>query len=117
MSGLDRFFKGRRRRRSQGEPAPLEVCDACGEAFVQPIRWSESGPEAWWLLLRCGACGMWRELFARNEDVEAYDRFLDRGTEAIARDAHRLDRERLFAEADTFAEALKRDLITADDFV
>ena len=107
---------GRRRRGRYRRKVPLQVCVACGEAFVYPVTWSESGPESWWLLLRCGSCGVWRELFARDDAVEAYDRFLDRGTAAITREANQLDRERLAAQVDSFGEALRLGLIGADDF-
>jgi uncharacterized Zn finger protein len=109
-----RIRKRRATRRARN--APLHVCVGCGEAFVQPVRWSESGPWSWWLLLRCGSCGTWHEAFATNAAVEAYDRFLERAIASIERAAERLNRERLVAQGDAFAEALRLDLIGADDF-
>jgi hypothetical protein len=105
-----------RRRRARSPSGPLHVCAGCGEAFVYPVSWSEVGPSGWWLLLRCGSCGAWHERFAPNHAVEAFDRFLDRGIESIALALERLDRERLAAQADTFAAALRMDLIGAEDF-
>ncbi len=109
-----RIRKRRGARRARN--APLHLCVGCGETFVHPIRWSEFGAHRWWLLLRCGNCGAWHEAFATNAAVEAYDRFIERGIVSIERAAERLNRDRLAAQGDAFAEALRLDLIGADDF-
>jgi hypothetical protein len=107
--------------RSGGRPAPetdtrLDLCFECGEGFVYPFDWGESGPADWWLHLRCGACGTCREVVASNCAVEAFDRQLDGEMDAIEAAAWRLERESFLAQADTFGTALRLDLLSADDF-
>jgi hypothetical protein len=97
-------------------PAGLELCPSCGEGFVYPVTWTESGPADWWLLLRCGACGSWRDIVASNYAVDAFDRMLDQHMNVIGTAAERLARESLAAQADTLRAALRLDLLTADDF-
>jgi uncharacterized Zn finger protein len=97
-------------------PSRLERCPRCSEEFVYPVTWTESGPADWWVLLRCGACGAWRDVIASNQAVEAFDRLLDEHVHMIRTAAERLARESLSAQADTLGAALRLDLLTADDF-
>jgi hypothetical protein len=83
---------------------------------VYPVTWTESGPADWWLLLRCGGCGTWRDVVASNHAVAAFDRMLDEARDVIGAAAERLEREWLSAQADTFGAALRLDLLGADDF-
>ena len=83
---------------------------------MYPVTWTESGADAWWLLLRCGGCGSWRDVVASNSAVAAFDRVLDEGSAEIELEADRLGRESLRAEADALGTALDLDLIGADDF-
>jgi hypothetical protein len=111
----------RRLRRARGRclatgTGRLDLCGACGEAFVFPVTWAESGPDDWWLLLRCGGCGTSRDVVATNAEVAEYDSLLDEGMAQINAYADQLEREALAAEADTLAAALERDLLGADDF-
>ena len=94
----------------------LEVCPKCGEGFVYPVTWTESGAAGWWLLLRCGACGSSRDVIASNCTVEAFDHMLDEHMRVIRTAAERLARESLTAQAETLGAALRLDLLTADDF-
>jgi hypothetical protein len=94
----------------------LDVCPQCGEDFVYPVTWAESGPAGWWLRLRCGGCGGWRDLVASNRAVEEFDRTLDAEMALIRAAADRLARESLSAQAETFSTALRLDLLGADDF-
>ena len=108
-------------RRSEGcsdaERAPrLDLCTECGQSFVYPVSWSESGPVDWALHLRCGACGTLRDVVASNREVEAFDRRLDGEMETIEAAARTLEREQFLAEAETFGTAMRLDLLTADDF-
>src|SRR5215212_2419850 len=111
----------RRLRRAHGRRLAagggrLDLCGDCGEAFVCPVSWSESGPADWWLLLRCGSCGNSREVVASNAAVARYDSQLDDGMVAINRAADRLARDAIAAEADALGTALNLGLLTADDF-
>jgi hypothetical protein len=116
---LDQFRRRLRRargRRLAATSGRLDLCGGCGESFVVPVTWSESGPADWWLLLRCGSCGRSREVLASNIAVAKYDSHLDDGMQEINAAAERLAREALAAEADTLGRALQQDLLTADDF-
>ena len=108
------------RRSGEGDrveiPRGLEVCPKCGEGFVYPVTWTESGAADWWLLLRCGACGSWRDVVASNHAVDVFDHVLDEHMRVIKTAAERLARESLSAQADTLGAALRLDLLTADDF-
>jgi hypothetical protein len=94
----------------------LDVCPKCGEGFVYPVTWTESGPADWWLLLRCGGCNQWRDVVASNGDVAAFDRTLDAEMAVIRAGAEKLEHEVFAAQADTFGTALRLDLLSADDF-
>lgn len=83
---------------------------------MYPVTWTELGPAAWWLLLRCGGCGTWRDLIASDHAVEAFDRALDEEMDVIRAAAERLERESFAAQADSFGAALRLDLLGADDF-
>ena len=86
-----------------GTPTRLDLCPTCGEGFVYPVQWTESGSADWWLLLRCGACGEWRDVVASNYAVAAFDRLLDEEMDVIKAAAEKLERESLAAAADTSA--------------
>lgn len=115
MSRFRRWL--RRSGRYDAETAKrLDLCTECGQGFVYPVSWTESGPADWWLHLRCGACGASRDVVASNYAVEAFDRQLDGEMEMIEAAAQRLERESFLAEAETLRTALRLDLLSADDF-
>jgi hypothetical protein len=116
MSRLRRWLRSRRGLQRAGSGYELHSCSDCGKAFAYPVTWTESGPADWWLLLRCGSCGAWRDVVASNPVVAEYDRILDEDVDRIRCAAERLERESLMAEADTLGAALRLDLLTADDF-
>jgi hypothetical protein len=116
MSRLRRWLRSRRGPQRAASGTDLRCCPDCGKAFAYPVTWTESGPADWWLLLRCGSCGSWRDVVASNPVVADYDRILDEDLEVIREAADRMERETLMAEADTFGVALRLDLLTADDF-
>lgn len=116
LAQLRRRFRRAHGRRLAASTGRLDLCGACGEPFVCPVRWCESGPADWWLLLRCGECGTSREVVASNAAVAEYDSQLDDGMRDINAAAERLAREALAIEADTLSAALRRDLLGADDF-
>ena len=103
----------RRRRRSAGS---LTVCPRCDADCVVPVEWAEREPEAWWMRLRCGACGHLREIVVPDATAQRYDLELDRGMGQIADALSRLERDRMALEADNLAVALRLDLVDADDF-
>jgi hypothetical protein len=95
---------------------PLGVCGRCGAAVVVPVRWHEAGDDAWWMALRCGACGARQEVVVPDAEAERFGDALDAAVAEIAAAADRLDRERLGDQAAAFSAALARDLIDAGDF-
>jgi hypothetical protein len=96
--------------------ARLVDCEQCHSDFVNPVSWHEEGETHWWIRLRCGECGLVREVEVTNEEAQRFDGELDRGLKQIASDFARLDRERMIADSDMLMAALQRDLIDPGDF-
>jgi len=116
MSRLRRWLRRSPARSGAQTGTHLDRCPDCAAGFVYPVIWAESGPAHWWLVLRCGACGSWRDVVASNYAVAVFDRLLDEARDVIRATAERLEHESFSAEADTFGTALRLDLLTADDF-
>ena len=94
----------------------LVVCEACHADFVIPVSWHELSETHWWIRLRCGECGLVREVEVTNEEAQRFEHELDRGVKQIAAAFVRLDRERMIADSDAITAALERDLIDPGDF-
>ena len=94
----------------------LVVCRTCASNFVNPVSWHEQGEANWWIRLRCGECGLVREVEVSNDEAKQYEAELDRGVAKIASTLANLDRAGMVAEADTLKTTLERDLIGPDDF-
>jgi hypothetical protein len=105
---FDRLFNRR--------PATLADCAACGRDFVHPVEWRPHDDRHWWMLLRCGACGTMREETVPDPVAEVFDRELDHAERGIRRTADRMSHDRLAEQVESFAIALKLDLIGVDDF-
>lgn len=101
--------------RRPAEPL-LTLCRACGAHLVNPMDWHEHDESTWWVLLRCGACLHSREVIITDEQTREFERDLQPGLLAIERIVAELDRERMRWEAEVFAAALARDLVSASDF-
>jgi hypothetical protein len=99
---MSRFGRWLRRDGGRGDARRLDLCSECGEAFVYPVSWTESGAADWWLHLRCGSCGTVRDVVASNFAVEEFDRLLDGEMEMIEAAAARLERESFVLSADDF---------------
>jgi hypothetical protein len=117
-SGLGETASTMKRRNPAAKKpeAGLEICPVCGRDFVQPVSWEPAGEEAWWMFLRCGECGMSREIAVSNADADRFERALHARASVLAAQARKLEEERLSAEIDAFAAALQSDLIGADFF-
>jgi len=94
----------------------LQVCLECSSELVYPVRWEESGPENWNVLLHCPNCDLYREGIFAQDTVECFDEELDRGADALARDYKRLMRANMADEIERFVGALKSDAILPEDF-
>jgi hypothetical protein len=97
-------------------PRRLVVCVGCGADFVIPVSWHEQDEVHWWIRLRCGECGLVRDVDVTDEEAKRFDGELDRGVAKIAAVLLRLDRERMIADSDALTVALERDLIDPGDF-
>jgi hypothetical protein len=94
----------------------LHVCIECASELVYPVRWEESGPENWSVLLHCPNCEVYREGVFAQGTVEAFDEELDRGSDALERDYKRLLRANMEEELERFASALHADAVLPEDF-
>jgi hypothetical protein len=94
----------------------LHVCVDCASDLVYPVRWEESGPENWSVLLHCPNCDVYREGVFTQDTVESFDEELDRGADALARDYKRLMRANMADEIERFVGALTSDAILPEDF-
>jgi len=104
---------------SIGTPAPgsgLHQCALCHAECVVPVWWESVGDDRWHMLLRCGACGTYRDVTAGDDVAQAYERDIERGTSQIRAALERMDRDRMAVQAVAFVAALQRDLIDAGDF-
>jgi hypothetical protein len=95
----------------------LASCRDCQHETVVPVRWEPTGRSRWWIRLRCGSCGSFREVVVTDEEALALDARLHRGAQPIADAIERLDRQRMARMADALAVALDYDLVDAQDFV
>jgi hypothetical protein len=104
------------RRPSRPREDDLHHCAACLKDFVNPVDWEPVTPEAWWMLLRCGECHMFREVTVTNAVAERFDVELDRRAAILQRAVNKLDRERMAQQVETMIGALRHGLIDAADF-
>jgi hypothetical protein len=94
----------------------LIECLNCHTDYVCAVDWEEVDDAHWWIRLRCGACGVWRDVEATDEEAATLDRALSRHTATIERALERLDRERMIVDVDVLVMALDRDLIDPSSF-
>jgi len=102
--------------RRSARDASLTICQSCGADSVIPTEWTQQPGSGWWMHLRCGSCGAFREVVVPDAAAQRYDADLDRGTHEIAAALRRLEREQMAEQADALATALRLDLIDAADF-
>jgi hypothetical protein len=102
--------------RRRAHDTRLETCPACKKDFVQPVSWEADGDEHWWMFLRCGECGISREVSVTNADAERYEAALHSRASIISRALRKLEIDRMAADVEAFVTALQRDLIDAADF-
>jgi hypothetical protein len=69
----------------------LALCRFCGDETVVPVRWEQDGPGRWWIRLRCGDCGSFRETIATDEQLLAFDTLIHRRAQPIADAIAQLD--------------------------
>ena len=103
-------------RRRAWPGSGLHVCSACRSDFVHATERRRESEAVWWMSLRCGQCGGCRDVVVGSDLVRRFDADVSRGLATIASDLDTLDRERMAAQVEAFASALRRDLIDAGDF-
>jgi hypothetical protein len=94
----------------------LHVCSSCRSDFVHATDKHRESAARWRMRLRCGQCGGCRDVIVSEDLVRRFDADVSRGLASIAGDLETLDRERMAAQVEAFAAALRRDLIDAGDF-
>ena len=94
----------------------LQVCCGCRSDLVYPVQWEESGPQNWSVVLHCPNCDTYRKGTFGQRTVDALDKALDRGTDALASDYERLVRANMVEEIARFVAALDADAILPEDF-
>ncbi len=108
------------RRQPTPPPDPdttLETCRVCGADYVNPVDWEPLDDDhGWWMLLRCGQCGTYREVTVDDEVAERFDTELNRRADILARALQKIERQEMAADVEKFIAALRRGLIEAADF-
>lgn len=95
----------------------LHICPDCGSGLVQPTCWQqEDGRTQWRVWRRCPECEWACEGVHDVVAIDAFDEQLDLGAHELANELRELEQANMSEMADTFALALRNDLITADDF-
>jgi hypothetical protein len=97
-------------------PGGLNECERCLTPVVVPVQWHADDAEHWWIRLRCGACGFVRDVVVTDEVARRFDREVERGMREIAAVLRRLERARMAAEVEALTQALRLDLLDAEDF-
>ena len=91
-------------------------CPLCGSDLVHPVDWERNSAASWNLLLRCPNCETQRSVVLGREGVEAFNREIYLGAQALAREAASMTRRNFAEESAKLVQALARDLILPMDF-
>ena len=91
-------------------------CPLCSCDLVYPVDWERNSEATWNLELRCPNCETQRSVVLGREGIEAFNREIYLGSQAIAREADSMTRQNFAEESAKLVEALARDLILPMDF-
>lgn len=95
----------------------LHICPACGSPLVQPTHWEQEGNRSTWRVWRrCPECEWAGEGVYDEVAIDTYDEQLDLGALELANELRALEHANMSDMAETFAIALRRDLIGPADF-
>ena len=94
----------------------LHVCPECSSKLVHPTDWEPAGRARWRVDLRCPECEWFASEVHDQKVMDAFDEVLDDGTEGLLEDLSELSRAIMEEEVERFIDALRRDLIVAEDF-
>ena len=95
---------------------PEHECPVCACDLVYPVDWERNSEARWNLFLRCPNCETQRRVVLGRDGVEALNREIYRGSQALAREADAMTRRNFAEESAKLVEALARDLILPMDF-
>lgn len=85
------WFHRKPMRGDEPGPAGLIQCCWCHTDHVSLVDWEEIDETHWWIRLRCGACGVWRDVVTTDEEAAVLDRALSRQMAEIERAVARLE--------------------------
>ena len=68
------------------------------------------------MFLRCGECGVSREVVVSNDEAGRFETALHSRAKLVARAVRELEEERISSEVADFVTALEHDLIVPADF-
>ena len=94
----------------------LHICPECSSGLVHPTDWEPAGRARWRVDLRCPECEWFGSEVHDQKVMDAFDEILDDGTEGLLGDLSELSRAIMEEEVERFIDALRRDLIVAEDF-
>lgn len=97
-------------------PTHTIECERCGSGFLATVTSERVDDGHWRILHRCGACEARQEIVLANTQAALLQIRLEGQRAGMVAELARLERERMAAEVETFAIALRRDLISASDF-
>jgi hypothetical protein len=92
------------------------VCPLCAGQLVYPVDWRRNDEAGWNLRLRCPECETERRVTMDRLGVEALNRRLYHGAQAVAREAEAMTRRNFEEEAARIVDALAAGLILPMDF-
>src|SRR5439155_16253835 len=100
------------------KPRPLELCECphCGSRYVHPTEWQAKPDGAISLHLRCPECLAAMEGVFALARVRELDRELAAGRAEVRECYDRAVRRHMYQELQLLRNALRHDLIGADDF-
>lgn len=94
----------------------IRFCVECNDDMVYPFDWDEHDADTWFVIARCGNCGIFRELYMTNAEVEDWDCWLDDTADEIMRAYKSLMRDNMHGEIERFVKMLELDIIMPEDF-
>jgi hypothetical protein len=94
----------------------LSTCVVCGARRVSPVDWDQRGPSWWWVRVRCGECGAFRQVVIDDAEAARFDMDLERAADELAEALEAFERECMLAEGRCWTKALQLDLVDAGDF-
>ena len=76
-------------RHRPSPPQDSRSVPSASATSCSPSRWEPAGEAAWWMFLRCGECGMSREIAVTNAEADRFERALHARASILAGQARR----------------------------